>query len=109
MKKSTLAKIIGIFLTLGACATTWAQTYSNAVMGLNPAAYWPLDETVQPPQPSPLLEITATNSGTLGAAADGFYGAWYRASGNQWYLTNNIATEAGPITGDVAMNCQETG
>ena len=104
MRKSTLAKIVGIFLTLGACATAWAQTYSNAVMGLNPAAYWPLNETVQPPQ---ILNLTATNDGTLGAAANGYYGAWYQASGNQWYLTNNIVTETGPIAGgDVALNCQ---
>ncbi|HTV41750.1 MAG TPA: DUF2341 domain-containing protein [Candidatus Sulfotelmatobacter sp.] len=110
MRKSTLAKIVGIFLTLGACATTQAQTYSNTVMGLNPAAYWPLNEAVQPPQPQQFLNITATNSGSLGANANGYYGAWYQASGNQWYLTNNIATEPGPIAGaDTAMNCQQTG
>lgn len=82
-----------------------AQTYSNAVMALNPAGYWPLNETTQPPQ---ILNITATNSGSFGAAANGYYGAWYQSSGNQWYLTNNIAMESGPISGDEAMNCQQT-
>ncbi|HEX3627073.1 MAG TPA: DUF2341 domain-containing protein, partial [Verrucomicrobiae bacterium] len=104
MQKSTLARLLGIVLILGACVTTWAQTYSNAVMGLNPAGYWPLNETAQPPQ---VLDLTATNSGSVGAAGDGYYGAWYQPLGNQWYLTNNIVMEAGPIAGaDQAMNCQ---
>ena len=82
-----------------------AQTYSNAVMQLNPVAYWPLNETAQPPQ---VLNLTATNSGTVGSAGNGYYGGWYQQSGNQWYLTNNIAMETGPVTGDQAMNCQKT-
>ncbi|MGH7977862.1 MAG: LamG-like jellyroll fold domain-containing protein, partial [Limisphaerales bacterium] len=106
MQKNTLGKIVGTLVTLGACATALAQTYSNAVMGLNPAGYWPLNESAQPQQ---ILNLTATNSGTTGAAGDGYYGAWYQQSGNQWYLTNNIVTEAGPIAGaDVAMNCQHS-
>src|SRR5579862_6136798 len=94
MRKSTLARLFGIVLILGACVTTWAQSYSNAVMGLNPAGYWPLNETAQPPQ---VLNLTATNSGSAGAAGNGYYGGWYQPSGNQWYLTNNIVTEPGPI------------
>lgn len=43
-------------------------SYSNAVMALNPVAYWPLEETNQPP-----LNV-ATNLGTAGGAYDGFYG-----------------------------------
>lgn len=104
MQKSTLALLLGIVLTLGTCASTWAQTYSNAVMGLNPAAYWPLNETATPPQ---VLNLTATNSGSAGAAGNGYYGGWYQQSGNQWYLTNNIAIENGPIPGDSALNCQQ--
>jgi hypothetical protein len=104
MQKSTLAKIIGTFLAMGACATALAQTYSNAVVGLNPAGYWPLNEAAQPPQ---VVDLTATNNGTLGAEGNGSYGAWYQPWGNQWYLTNNIVTEPGPISGgDVALNCQ---
>src|SRR5215469_1760297 len=105
MQKSILASIVGIGLTLGACVTGWAQTYSNAVVGLNPAGYWPLNETTQPPQ---VLNLTATNSGSAGAAGNGYYGGWYQQSGNQWYLTNNIVTETGPVAGDVALNCQKT-
>ncbi|HEX4349598.1 MAG TPA: hypothetical protein VH251_04400, partial [Verrucomicrobiae bacterium] len=51
-----------------------AQTYSNAVMGLNPVGYWPLNETVAPPQP---VNLTANNLGSLGAEGNGYYGAWY--------------------------------
>lgn len=105
MKKSILVRVIATFLVLAASSfIVQAQMYSNAVMGLNPAGYWPLNETAQPPQ---VLNLTTTNSGTLGAGANGYYGAWYQASGNQWYLTNDIVTEASPITnGDRALNCQ---
>ena len=44
-------------------------SYSNAVAALNPVAYWPLEETNQPP-----LNL-ATNLGTAGAAYNGFYGS----------------------------------
>lgn len=43
-------------------------SFSNAVMALNPVAYWPLEETNQPP-PRPF----ATNEGTAGAAYNGAY------------------------------------
>jgi hypothetical protein len=105
MQKSTLARILGTVLILGTCVSTWAQTYSNAVMGLNPAGYWPLNETAQPPQ---VLNLIATNSGSTGAAGNGYYGGWYQQSGNQWYLTNNIVMESGPVPGDQALNCQKT-
>lgn len=103
MQKRLITYIVTAFLALAAVATATAQTYSNAVMSLSPAGYWPLNETAQPPQ---VLNITATNYGTSGAAANGYYGAWYQPSGNQWYLTNNIVIENGPMTGDSAMNCQ---
>lgn len=44
------------------------NSYSNAVMALNPVAYWPLEETNQPP-PRPF----ATNEGTAGSAYNGSY------------------------------------
>lgn len=105
MQKNIITFIVALSVTLAAAATAWAQSaYSNAVMALNPAGYWPLNETAQPPQ---VLNLTATNSGTLGVAGNGSYGAWYQASGNQWYLTNDIVTEPSPITnGDPALDCQ---
>jgi hypothetical protein len=105
MQKNIITYIVAIFVTLAVSATAWAQSsYSNAVMALNPAGYWPLNETSAPPQ---VLDLTATNSGSLGAAGNGYYGAWYQASGNQWYLTNNTVLEPGPTAnGDKALNCQ---
>ena len=49
--------------------------YSNAVMSLNPVAYWPLQETNQPPS----YDIE-TNYGSLGAIANMYY-----ASTNAWH------------------------
>lgn len=106
MQKNVITYIIVGFLTLAAATAIRAQTYSNTVMGLNPVGYWPLNETVQPPQP---LNLVAANLGSLGAAGNGYYGAWYQPSGNTWYLTNNIAqTDAVtfPFDGSKAMLCQ---
>ena len=81
-------------------------SYAYAVEQLKPAAYWPLNETNQPPQ---LLNLTAVNYGTVGAAGNGEYGAWYQPSGDTWFLTNNIV-QANAITypndGSKAMVCQ---
>jgi hypothetical protein len=38
--------------------------YSSAVLALNPVAYWPLNETNQPP--AALISVTGTNYGSLG-------------------------------------------
>jgi hypothetical protein len=59
-----------LFLAAGVAAQAQSQTFSNAVMALNPAAYWPLTETVQPP-PAPSI---ITNYGTMGANANGNVG-----------------------------------
>jgi hypothetical protein len=105
-------KRVLICAALGALALfagTQAQaqsTYSNAVIALNPVAYWPLNETTPPPQ---LLNLTAANLGSLGAAGKGFYGAWYQPSGSTWYLTNNIVQANAvtfPFDGSMGMLCQ---
>jgi len=80
-------------------------SYASAVQQLNPVGYWPLNETVQPPQP---LNLTAVNFGTLGAAGNGYYGAWYQPTGYTWYLTNNILQTNAityPNDGSKAMYC----
>jgi Concanavalin A-like lectin/glucanases superfamily/Immunoglobulin I-set domain/Immunoglobulin domain/Domain of unknown function (DUF2341) len=78
-----------------------AQTYSNAVMSLNPVAYWPLSETTTPPNGY----YVATNLGTAGAAANGYYQTWYQASGTGFYPTNNIQHTSGATgDGDQAMS-----
>src|SRR5690348_10148989 len=83
-------KILGLAImsvALVAATRSPAQPYSNAVISLNPAGYWPLTETVQPPEP---MNITAANLGSAGPGANGFYGAWYQPAGPAWYLTNNV-------------------
>ena len=106
-KRVILFSVACALLALMAGSKVLAQTYSNAVMGLNPVGYWPLNETIPPPQP---LNLTATNLGSLGAGGNGYYGAWYQPSGNTWYLTNNIVQTNGvtyPFDGSKAMLCQD--
>jgi hypothetical protein len=55
-----------LFLAAGVAAQAQSQMFSNAVMALNPAAYWPLQETAQPPS----APAAINNYGTLGAAAN---------------------------------------
>ncbi len=64
--------------------------YSNQVVSLKPAAYWPMQETKAPP-----AVYLATNSGTLGSQADGYYNNIYNRSGNTYdpmsYFTGPVA------------------
>src|SRR5438874_2713042 len=64
-----------------------AQPYSNAVMQLNPYAYWPLQEAAQAQPPG----IVATNYGTLGALGNGLYNTWFQPNGTAFYFTNLIS------------------
>src|SRR5882724_4702886 len=67
-KRITLFFALATLLLSGA---PWCRAdYSSTVMSFNPVAYWPLNETNQPP-PAP---TTATNVGTLGATGNGAYG-----------------------------------
>src|ERR1700753_1217755 len=68
MNKRILLCVASVLLTLMAVKEAVAQTYSNAVMALNPVAYWPLTETTQPP----FGAYIATNIGTVGTAGNGF-------------------------------------
>src|SRR6266446_7200925 len=61
----TFISIISVMAALAARAD-----YSNTVKSFNPVGYWRVDETNQPPPPD-----QATNTGTLGAAANGYYAA----------------------------------
>ncbi|PWU16452.1 MAG: hypothetical protein C5B50_13470 [Verrucomicrobia bacterium] len=91
-------------LLLLAGTVAQGQPYSNAVMSLGPAAYWPLSETTQPPFGS----YVATNLGSAGAVAPGYYESWYQTSGSTFYETNHIVHVAGPIGGgspDQALVC----
>ncbi|MGH7940004.1 MAG: LamG-like jellyroll fold domain-containing protein [Limisphaerales bacterium] len=77
--------IIVASTVLAAAPSLRAQSlYSNAVMNLDPVAYWPLQETVQPPRYD-----METNYGSLGSVADAYY-----SSTNVWH------EQPGAITGD---------
>jgi hypothetical protein len=66
MRKQYLIPAIAAALTMLTAPASHAG-YSNTVMALNPVAYWPLNETTQPPDP---VALTASNLGTLGSAQD---------------------------------------
>jgi hypothetical protein len=52
------------------------STYSNAIISLNPAGYWPMHE-VAPPAPGDI----ETNYGTLGTLGTGYYSDWWVNNG----------------------------
>jgi hypothetical protein len=86
-----------------------ASTYASAVSSLNPAAYWPLDETTPPP----FGAYIATNLGTIGTAGNGFYQTWFQKYSvgltNLYYQTNDIVHVAGAIgDGDMALSCNRS-
>lgn len=64
-----LLKQFILIIVMAAQITVDAQSiYSNAVMSLNPVAYWPLQETNQPPDYD-----VETNYGSLGSIANAYY------------------------------------
>lgn len=93
-------------LALLAAVSVQAQTYSNAVQALNPVAYWPLQETTAPAAGGLYI---ATNSGTLGAAGNGYYETWWQTNGNPGVLTNgnSIVHIPGAIAGDTDTALQQ--
>ncbi|HEX4263048.1 MAG TPA: LamG-like jellyroll fold domain-containing protein [Verrucomicrobiae bacterium] len=58
-----------LMILFGSIMARADYSYSNAVVALNPVAYWPLEETNQPPS------NLATNLGTVGSPYNGFYGS----------------------------------
>src|ERR1700743_1225233 len=106
MIKRIIVSVGSAVLACLAAVSAQAQSYSNAVVALNPVAYWPLAETVQPP----FGAYIATNLGTAGATGNGFYETWFQpwntGTNVLYYQTNNIQHVAGAIgDGDMALNC----
>jgi hypothetical protein len=102
MRNSIALSIGAGLLALAAETSLPAQTYSNAVLALNPVAYWPLTETTAPPSGY----YIATNLGTAGASANGYYQTWYQPSNTFFFATNNIKRTTGATgDGDSAMQC----
>ena len=105
MRNKQLLGLAVVSLALAGATNTQAQPYSNAVMALNPVGYWPLQETTQPP----FGYYIATNLGTAGALAQGYYQTWFQRNGTGFYPTNNIQQITGVTgDGDAAMGCNRT-
>ncbi len=86
--KCCRAIVMAAVLLFAPSALLAQSSYSNAVMSLNPAGYWPLQENVQVP-PSDI----ETNYGSLGSIANGYYGC-----------TNAQHGIPSPFTGDTCIN-----
>ncbi len=70
MKNSLNLALAALAALMSTTVARADYSYSNAVISLAPVAYWPLNETNQPPAPGNL----ASNLGTAGFAYDGYYG-----------------------------------
>jgi len=83
MHKNLTCGVLAASLSLLAAGAAHGQSaYSNQVMSLNPVAYWPLQETVQP-QPANI----EFNNGSYGAIANLIYAT----------NTSTITTISGPM------------
>ena len=96
MKKNSLNIILSLLAIVIFTMRAHADySYSNAVVSLNPVAYWPLDETNAPP-----AAYLATNSGYLGAQADGYYNNAYYADGTGYDLKTLFTGPVAGVTSD---------
>ena len=105
VKRNLLSIATAVSALVVASLPAQAQTYSNAVVALNPVAYWPLSETTQPSSAGLYI---ATNSGTLGAAGNGYYETYWQpdASGVLTNL-NSIVHVPGALLGDSDVAMQQ--
>src|ERR1700677_2711965 len=94
------AKFLNVYVFALAAAFLFAaargdaqSAYSNAVMALNPAGYWPLQDNVQP-----VMGDIETNYGSLGPIANGYYSD-----------TNAQHGVASPFAGDTCINFTSAG
>src|ERR1039458_6761801 len=68
-KRVLLSSLMTVASVLLGTPAVWAQSaFFIAVTNLNPVAYWPLQETAQPP-----IADVETNLGSLGAVANAYY------------------------------------
>jgi hypothetical protein len=94
MRKHLLTAVTTAMAVLTAAITAHAD-YSNTVVSLNPVAYWPLNETVQPPAP-----YLATNSGSWGSTANGYYETWFAPTNNGYIAKMGWTGPASGATSD---------
>src|ERR1035441_6802840 len=96
MKNTLLIAAAAASLLLAGATAGRSQTYSNAVVALNPVAYWPLTETVA----APAGLYVATNSGTLGAIGQGYYETWYQTMSGTTLVPTNVIQHPVGVTKD---------
>jgi len=94
MKRSLLNLTSYVIVVLAPMLSARAD-YSNAVVSLKPAAYWPLNETTQPP-----AIYMATNSGSVGAVGNAYYNNVYHRSGTNYTLTSYFTGPTAGVTSD---------
>ncbi|HVM51366.1 MAG TPA: LamG-like jellyroll fold domain-containing protein [Candidatus Acidoferrum sp.] len=82
--KFVQAFVLALLAAITGVAAQAQSAYSNAVMSLNPVAYWPLQETTPPP-----MADVETNIGSLGSIANAYYAS-----------TNAVRNVPGAIAGD---------
>jgi len=87
MTKQLTAAVAVSSILLIATAARPQSAYFRAVTNLAPAAYWPLQETVQPPQAD-----VETNYGSFGSAGNAYYSS-----------TNMFRGRLGAVSGDSAV------
>lgn len=90
-KDSLRLMLCALVLMMASIMARASNSYSNAVMALNPAGYWPLNETQAPP---PLF--VASNSGTLGTQGNAFYKNTYNLSGTTYSASSLFANNTPP-------------
>lgn len=85
MKMKSLKVIpMAMMVTLAAAAGNAQSAFTNALMQLDPVAYWPLQDTAQPPGAD-----VETNYGSLGPIANAYYSS-----------TNVLHGQPGALSGD---------
>jgi hypothetical protein len=74
--KFVRAFVLALLAMIAGITAEAASVYSNAVMSLNPVAYWPLQETTQPS-----MADVETNLGSLGPVANVYYASTNQSRG----------------------------
>jgi hypothetical protein len=90
MNKHSISSLFPL-LAIALSTTVARADYSSTVLSLNPAGYWPLNETNQPP-----TAYIAINSGSLGSQGNGYYNNAYYPDGTSFDLKTLFT---GPVTG----------
>ena len=103
MNTKLLTMLATLMLLLLATAAVRAQSaYSNAVISLNAAGYWPMHEST-----APAAGDIETNYGTLGPLGNGYYPDWVQNYGSFVRQAAGPFTEAG--NSDTAVTFDTSG